>query len=245
MIAAYIRISSDEQKNGYGLDIQRDKIEKYCNLYDLGQPEFFVDDGETGSNMDRPALKRLLDRIEDFEQVVVYKSGRLSRSLKNLMILLEDKFEPNDVAFTSVTEPFDTSTANGKMFLQMLGSFSEFERNTITERTMSGKQSKAKEGGFCGGQVPYGYDNQDGDLLINSQEAAVVKRIFMYRNDFSFTLREIANTLNKQGAPTRRGGKWYPQTISYILKNPIYQGNMTFNADKQTVSAQRKDLAIA
>ena len=95
--------------------------------------------------MDREGLQRLLSDVEDGDigAVVVYKADRLSRSLKDLLTLLDNRLEPNGVRFVSVTEQFDTSTASGRLFLQMLGSFSEFERNVITERTTEGRRPSA------------------------------------------------------------------------------------------------------
>lgn len=233
--AGYIRVSTEEQAvNGYGVEVQREKIIQYCNLHDITNVELYIDEGYTGWSLERPALMRLLDDVRQgkIDKVIVYKSDRISRHLKDLLVLIEDVFEPNSVEFISVTENFDTGTAQGKLFLQMLGSFAEFERNLIKERTYAGKKQKAKqitENEIATGRVPTGYKKIGDTIVIDEQETQIVRLIFeMRRNGHS--LREIANYLNQI---TNR--KWYASTVRYILNNEKYLGKQIYKFKDETV----------
>lgn len=129
-----------------------------------------------------------------------------------------------NVAGRSVTEPIDTATTLGSMFFAVLASMAEEERRAITERTMAGKVEKASQGGSAGGAVPLGYQRDLlGGLAVHPVEAQVVSEIFE-RNRNGFSLREIVQHLNSEKVPTKRGGKWYPGTVAYILDNPKYRG---------------------
>lgn len=240
--AAYIRVSTEEQAvNGFGLDIQREKIEQYCKLHDYTNIEFYVDDGVSGWTMERPALKKLLADIENglVERVIVYKSDRVSRHLKDLLYLIEDVFEPHGVEFVSVTEQFDTSTPQGKLFLQMLGSFAEFERNVIKERTYAGKKAKAKQASkdeIATGRVAFGYKKDGEKIVVDKEEAWIVRKIFELRNAGK-SLREIANYLTET-----TNKKWYASSVNYILNNPKYAGKQTYRFKDEYV--EREFVAI-
>jgi DNA invertase Pin-like site-specific DNA recombinase len=243
-VAAYVRVSTREQSdNGHGIEVQKEKIRQWARLHDVDHIRLFEDRGESGGTTDRPGLAGLLDVVGEgaIETVVVYKADRLSRSLRDLLTLLDERFEPNGVSFVSVSEQFDTSTASGRLFLQMLGSFSEFERNVITERTREGRKEKAKGGGHACGEVPYGYrKGPEGEIEPDPDTAPTVRRIFRLRDEGA-TLREIADTLNAKGVPTKRGGQWHASTVSHILKNPKYRGRLvhTFDGERVEVEAER------
>ena len=243
-IAAYIRVSTTEQSNGYGLDTQRTKIQQWADLHDVETVDWYKDTA-SGGDTNRDGLQSMLERLGDceYDAVIVYKADRLSRSLKDLLTVIDDVLEPCGAAFVSVTEQFDTSTASGRLFLQMIGSFSEFERALITERLQEGRRSKAEDGGHAAGEIPFGYvKNADGELEL-SDHAETVRRIFRMRDDGD-TLRKIAETLNEDGVPTKKGGKWHASTVSYILKNDKYRGLMRHEIGGETVERNRPDLAL-
>ena len=243
-VAAYTRISTHGQESGHGLDAQREKVEQWCALNDVDDVTWYTDTA-SGGNTDRPGLTSLTDAVHGggVDAVVVYKSDRLSRSLKDLLNLIDDVLEPTGTAFVSVTEQFDTSTAHGRLFLQMIGSFSEFERTLITERMRDGRRQKAQNGGHASGEIPHGYEkNADGNLVL-SEHAEHVRRIFRMRANGE-TLRSIAETLNNDGVPTKRGGEWHASTVRYILHNDKYDGLMRHVIDGETITAPRSDLAL-
>jgi DNA invertase Pin-like site-specific DNA recombinase len=247
-VAAYTRVSTREQAEGSGLGTQRQKIRQWARLHDVENVELYEDAGASGGTTDREALHQLLEDVEngDIETVVVYKADRLSRSLRDLLTLLDNRLEPNGVRFVSVTEQFDTSTASGRLFLQMLGSFSEFERNVITERTTEGRRRKAEGGGHACGSVPFGYRKTDGgELEPDPDTAPIVRRIFRMRRRREMSLRAIAEELNAEGVPTQRGGDWHASTVRYILQNPKYDGRMQHTFDGETVEVDVDGLQVA
>jgi site-specific DNA recombinase len=148
--ASYIRVSTEEQaEKGTSIAHQRESIEGWLKVLGLSLLEHYIDDGYSGGNMTRPALQRLLRDAERglFQGVVVYKTDRLSRNIKDIVKIVLDVLDGHRLVFRSVTEPYDTSTPMGKMLFTMLGSFADFERATITERGPSvdgaGKRCKA------------------------------------------------------------------------------------------------------
>ena len=167
-------------------------------------------------------IKYILDKNNNIDSVVVYKSDRLHRSLKNLLITIEDIFIPNNISFISITEQFDTSNPQGMLFLQMLGSFAEFERKIINERTKSGRLAKGKNELYLGGRVPFGYTLIDNDrLTLNYSEADIIKEIFKLRTK-GVSIGKIALKYNMSKSK-----------IHYILNNKIYMGIYNYNGKKE------------
>lgn len=148
--------------------------------------------------------------------LLVWKFDRLARNL-GFAVLTVDLLQSMDIVLRSVTEPIDTATPMGKTLFSVLAGMAEQERLSIVERTLSGKKEKAARGGFIGGPAPLGYTaNKGGGLHVQPEEAETVRRIFSMRRQGA-TLQAIADVLNAEKVPTKRGGKWYPATVRYIL----------------------------
>lgn len=229
-VAFYTRISTDEDHQKYSLDAQKDRLEAFCKSQYGDDWDMFkvYRDSETGTHMNRPGLEEMLfDASQQaFNVLLVFKVDRLSRKVRELAMMV-DELTKLDVMLKSITEPFDTSTAAGKMMLQMLGVFAEFEHATIVERTRVGLERKAKTGSFVGGHVPYGYRlDDDKRLVIYEEEAFIVRKIFtMYalgREGASM----ICNKLNDAGLRNRNGRKWGRRVVLYMLRNPVYVGKI-------------------
>ena len=139
----------------------------------------YDDGGYSGGTLERPALSRLLADIEAgrIDVVVVYKIDRLSRSLMDFAKLVEI-FDRHDVTFVSVTQSFNTTTSMGRLTLNILLSFAQFEREVIGERIRDKFAASRARGMWMGGSVPLGYDVRDRKLVVNEEEAATVRRIF-------------------------------------------------------------------
>lgn len=191
--ALYIRVSTDAQyEEGYSVDAQKQKLEQYCKLKDITDYRFYIDGGWSGSNIERPEMKRMIDNIrsKQVSAVVVYKLDRLSRSQKDTVFLLEDVFIPNGCNFISLNENFDTTTPYGKAMIGILSVFAQLERENIRERTRMGMQERVKSGLWMGGgRVPFGYDYDPGkDILIPNEHAKDVKQIYeLYLQGYSTT----------------------------------------------------------
>jgi DNA invertase Pin-like site-specific DNA recombinase len=183
--AVYTRKSSESglEQDFNSLDAQREAGEAYIKSQKheswILNPKQYNDGGFSGGNMDRPALKQLLDdiRANKIDVVVVYKVDRLSRSLLDFAKLVAI-FDENDVTFVSVTQSFNTKDSMGRLTLNMLLSFAQFEREVTGERIRDKIAASRKKGIWMGGNPPLGYDIIDRKLVINNAEAETVKRIF-------------------------------------------------------------------
>src|SRR3989338_1174915 len=239
--AIYTRKSTSEglDQDFTSLDAQRESAENFIKSQRSEGwqilPSRYDDGGFTGANIDRPALKKLIDDIKDgqVDCVVVYKVDRLSRSLLDFVQLLEF-FEKNNVAFVSVTQAFNTNTSMGRLTLNILLSFAQFEREIISERTRDKMAAARKKGKWLGGRPALGYnlDKENHKIVINEPEAKIIREMFdLYIKERS--VLSVAKILNKKGYRTKsyiRKGKpsgnipFKATNIQLILRNMLYIG---------------------
>jgi site-specific DNA recombinase len=231
-VAIYVRRSTDDEHQPFSIEAQLTSLTSYVNSQPgwvlVGDP---YSDDASGASTDRPQLQRALNaaRAGRFDVLLVYRVDRFSRRLSDLLDLLTELDEAG-VAFASATEPFDTATAIGRMLVQLLGVFAEFERETIIDRVINGMTAKARKGKWPGGTRPYGYhvDSETQKLVIHDTEAPILREIVrLYVNERLGT-RGIADELNRRGIPNRTGRKWSGLTIGRILDNPAYVGDMVY-----------------
>lgn len=229
----YVRVSTDEQaNNGHGIEVQEQALRAFAVSQGYHLLDVVEDAGVSGAMMPakRPGFSRILEQAEvgAFSVLLVWKIDRLARSLVHAVTVTNQLNEDHGVVLRSVTEPIDTATPMGQTIFAMLAGMAQQERQVITERTLAGKKAKASKGGFAGGTAPYGYRaNGKGGLVVDEKEAVVVRQIFSAREGGK-TLQQIADLLNAQNAPTRRGGRWHPATVRYILDNPKYKGEIEY-----------------
>lgn len=219
----YCRISTLIQVDNTSLKDQEDKIRMYCKLHDIVVDKIFIDKAVSGKSTDRPEYYEMMKYVKenDIDMIVVYKNDRIHRSLYNLLAMIYE-LQEYEVALVSVTEMFDTSTPQGMLFLQMLGSFAEFERAVINERTRNGRIARLKENKFVGGKPALGYKiDKNGKFKIDEKEAEIVKDIFKLRSKGD----SLAKIGNKYG--------FSKQKIDYILKNKMYIGTFEYNGKKE------------
>ncbi len=243
-IGAYIRVSTERQVEGYSIDGQITQIEQFCqfNGYDL--VDIYADRGISGKSMNRPALQRMLQDAKNgkLDCVIVYKINRLARNTSDLLTIVEELHRRN-VEFFSLSERMEVKNSTGKLLLNILASFSEFERNTILENIYTGQHQRALEG-YYQGNLPLGYNNipdNKKDLMINQHEANIVKYIFeSYAKGHGY--RKIANALNHKGYVTKKGNPFSISAVTYILSNPFYIGKIQFAKYKDWNDKRRKGL---
>lgn len=229
-VAFYIRISTDEDHQKYSLPAQTERLEAYCTAHygDEWEKAGLYRDTESGTHMNRPGLVDLLADAEagKLDTLLVFRVDRLSRKVHELARMVEE-LTRHGVVLKSITEPFDTGNAAGKMMLQMLGVFAEFEHATIVERTKVGMEKKAREGKFVGHTVPYGYRlDESKQLVIHEEEALLIRKVFRMYADGREGADTITRNLNEAGHRRRSGRKWDRKVILSILKNPIYMGKI-------------------
>jgi len=224
-VAIYTRVSTEDQaKEGFSLDAQLDKLRSYCKAArDWAIGGEYIDDGYSGRNTKRPAYTKMMEELEEWGVLLVIKMDRIHRNSKNFMLMME-YLKKEEKEFVSMTESLDTSTAMGRFVMDIIQRIAQLESEQIGERVYIGMEQKAKtNGGVLGFNIPYGYDYVDGKLLVNEDEAKQVKNIFqMYLNGLS--MKKIADVLNSKSIPTKQNKTWGSQTVSMILKNPLYCG---------------------
>jgi site-specific DNA recombinase len=230
-VGVYVRRSTDDEHQPYSIDAQDARLAAYVGSQPgWRQAARFADDA-SGATTHRPGLQRALAaaRTGVIDVLLVYRVDRLTRSLRDLVTLLDD-LDHAGVAFRSATEPFDTATAMGRMLVQMLGMFAQFERDTIIDRVIAGMERKAAAGKWKGGRRPFGYqvDPATSTLVADASEAAVIRLVFHLYTGDRLGARSIASTLNERGHRTTTGGPWSAHQVARVLSNRTYLGELTF-----------------
>lgn len=243
-IGGYIRVSTEKQVMGYSIEGQITQIEQYCQFNGYELVDIYADRGISGKSMNRPELQRMLNDAKNgkLDCVMVYKTNRLARNTSDLLTIVEELHRQN-VEFFSLSERMEVKNSTGKLMLQILASFSEFERNTILENIYTGQRQRALEG-YYQGNLPLGYNNipdNKKELMINQHEANIVKYIFeSYAKGHGY--RKIANALNHKGYVTKKGNPFSISAVTYILSNPFYIGKIQFAKYKDWNDKRRKGL---
>lgn len=218
---AYVRVSTEDQAiNGVSLSAQEEKIKQYCNLYSMELIEVISDAGFSAKNLNRAGVKKIIALMEKkgIDAIVVAKLDRLTRSIRDLAFLVE-LANQKGIALVSVNEHIDTSTAAGRMILNMLGVISQWEREVIGERTSNALQFKKRTGKVFNKDPLYGYYNNGEYLSLDNEEQLVISLV-MKKNKEGESLNSIAKLLNNDGYPNRTGGrKWFPMQVKRIIKN--------------------------
>ena len=219
LTVAYCRVSTEEQAaEGFSIAGQADKLRVYAELHDLGEVTVISDPGLSGKNLERPGLQQVLHMVEEghVANVLTWRLDRLSRNLGDL-IMLADRFGQAGVALHSFTEKIDLSSATGRMFYNILGSFAQFYREQLAENARMGMQQAVRQGKWIN-RPKTGYDLIDGELVPN-EKAPIVRRIF--------TLRAEGKS---QGYIANDTGINY-STVLTILDSRIYLGEVLMNGE--------------
>jgi DNA invertase Pin-like site-specific DNA recombinase len=218
-IIGYCRVSTDKQADhGVSIEAQKAKIEAYCSLYGLELVDMIVDAGFSAKNTNRPGLQRTLEALKrkEADGMIVHKLDRLTRSVRDLANMV-DRYFTRGASLISVSEQIDTSTAAGRMVLNLITTVSQWEREAIGERTRTAMSHKKSRGEVVG-ELPFGYRlSRDG---IHIEEDPDEQRAILLVNQLKaegLSLRQIAARLNQDKVPSR-GQRWHPTTVVRILK---------------------------
>ena len=246
--AIYTRKSVEEglDQEFNSLDAQREAGEAYIASQKANGwvclPTRYDDGGYSGGNMKRPALQQLLADCEAglVDIIVVYKIDRLSRSICDFADLSK-KFDEWGTQFVAVTQEINTATSAGRMMLNILITFAQYEREVITERVRDKMSASRKKGKWVGGRVPMGYRVENKKLTIVEEEARIIQRIFQRFIEVQSPAL-IAQELNKDGIRTKQGRIWNRQHIYRILSNHTYVGKVNY---KNSICDGEQEAIIA
>lgn len=243
--AVYIRVSTQYQVDRASLPVQREELINYAKYaLNITDCVVFEDAGYSAKNTDRPDYQRMMARIRtgEFSHLLVWKIDRISRNLLDFAAMYAE-LKKLGVVFVSKNEQFDTSSAMGEAMLKIILVFAELERNMTSERVSAVMLSRASDGVWNGGKVPFGYayDKDSKQFSIIEDEAQVVLHIYdLYESVRSLT--SVAKSLNEKGVRSRTGKPWNPTTIRTMLTNPFYAGTYRYNyRDESNKSFTVKD----
>ncbi|CAN7356997.1 recombinase family protein [Paenibacillus sp. LjRoot56] len=232
-VISYIRVSTEDQaEKGNSLTEQQERLTAYCVAMGWPPPAFIIDDGYSAKNLNRPGITEMIKRVER-KEVDIILTSKLDRLCRNLLDLLQiiQTFSKYGCSYVSSSESFDTSTAVGRMTLQLLGTFAEFERERISERVHDNMVSIARNTDKALGKPCYGYDIIDGMYVINEDEAANVRYMFDMAEQGQGH-RMIAKHLNLKGVLTKQGKPWDQINVKRLMKTETIAGIRIFNKRK-------------
>ena len=234
VVDLYIRVSTTEQaEEGYSVGEQEARLRAYCSAMGFTVNAVHIDPGFSGATLDRPGINQVIKDVQGgyVKKVIVWKLDRLSRSQKDMLILLEDVFLENSCDFVSLMESFDTSTPFGRCVIGILAAFAQMERENIRLRTTMGRVAKIRKGHFSGSHAPIGYKFKEGcnELLVDPYTSIMahdVFKLFLKGMGLSAIGRYM---LDKYGTGQYDWGK--NTAIRRILSNPVYMGKVRLNGE--------------
>lgn len=244
---AYCRVSTDGQvgEDKFGIASQRDMIREYAAKNDFEIVDWFIDEGISGAESKRPALGRLLEgevTNPPVEAVIVAKADRLARDI-TLYYGFKAKLAELKLDIISVTEDWSAQDKLTGMILEnFLAMVAQIEKENIRVRMSGGRKQKAKRGGYAGGQAPMGYKAVNGKLVINEEEANVVRFIFDRKNR-GCTMLSTVSALNDAGLHTRNGKPFVISTVQSIWNNErTYRGEYKYGKDGEWVKGAHEPI---
>lgn len=235
----YIRVSSERQVQGFSLDGQKRELMEYAKAKGLEVAEIYVEEGKSGKSIEgRDEFQRMMSDVtkqdSDVGYILVFKLSRFGRNTRDILNSLNilNKYGIN---LLTKEEGIDSSNNMGGLMITILGTVAEMERENIITQTMLGREEKSRQGGWCGGFAPFGYDLQN-ERLVKNEYAYIVEMIFDKYVHENVGIKGIVDYLNKNGikktVPQNKQDfqftDWSTHTIKAILDNPVYTGYIVF-----------------
>jgi len=240
-LIGYQRVSTENQKDGFGLKIQESAIRKYAKDNNYNLIKIFSDEAVSGALKDRPALIELMGFAEQNKKMeltlVFLRLDRLARDLLLQENLISD-FQSKGLEVVSIDEPnLCEEDPTRKLFRQMKGMLAEYEKSMITLRMSAGRLKKVESGGgYAGGNVCYGFEVESGQYRQINEEVEVIRTIARLRRKPKLgkrlSFQRIAEQLNAKSIPSPMGCKWHPMTVRYIATNEFYRGIQKYSSVK-------------
>lgn len=235
----YTRVSTEMQVEGFSLEGQLNELISWCAYEKMEVVGIYEEKGKSGKSIEgRPKFQEMLSDIQEervkCDYICVYKLSRFGRNAADILNSLE-LIQSYGVNLLCKEDLIDSSQAQSKMMISILGSVSEMERENIIVQSMNGRREKAKQGGWNGGFAPFGYTLENGELQIIPEEAEIVRQIFTEFVHGGKGYTTIAKYLNLQGISKRKAknsnrefSDWASSAVKHILDNPLYCGKLTY-----------------
>ena len=226
-VAIYTRVSTHMQvEKGISLEAQKETLIKYCNDNNF-EYEVFEDKGISGKSIEkRRSLQNLLNRLKDFDIIIVWKLSRIGRNMRDILNMMYE-FDKSNVRFISYNENIDTSNSMSKMLMYVIGICAEIERDNTSENVKLAKRQEFENGKITAKKV-LGYDIVNKQLVINLKEAKIVKFIFETYNK-THNYYQTAKICNMKGFTGKKGQQFHASSIKTIIQNQIYCGFNNFH----------------
>ncbi len=220
-VVGYIRVSTEEQaREGISLDAQKTQIEGYAVAKGFELVSIIREAGKSAKNLNREGFQKIrrMAQAGDIDGVVIVKLDRAFRDAEDALHISKE-FDRKGVALHSINESLDTKSPMGKLFFTWIAGIAEMERNVISERTKTALAHKKARGERVG-EVPYGYDSQDGKLIPNESEQDTLKVIKALHKK-GYSLQAIANTMNAKGYQTKKRKPWAKHSVNHVLSQVV------------------------
>ena len=217
-LVGYVRVSSESQADNTSLAEQKKKIEAYCFAFGHELVGLFEEVGSGKEASDRPQFQKALDMVrDDADGIIAAKLDRLARNTRDVLELVDDVLQPANKALILLDLQVDTTTPQGYMILTVMSAVAKLERDIINERTQGGRRAKAESGGYAYGSPQFGLESVDGELVANESEQRAIEVIRRHRRSGK-SYGKVADYLNAQNIPTKRGKQWSAMQVMRICK---------------------------
>jgi site-specific DNA recombinase len=216
-LIAYIRVSTDAQRDNTSLAEQKIKIDAYCKAYGHKVVKYFQEVGSGKSTETRAKFQEALLALPKADGLIATKLDRIARNVRDVLVLVEDVLKPVNKDLVLLDINLDTTTPIGKFMLTSMAAVAALERDVIIERTQGGRRAKAAKGGYAYGAPPFGHQAVNKELALHEQEQQALELMRKHRRSGK-SFHAIARYMNEQGIPAKKGGVWYPSRVQEVLK---------------------------
>lgn len=228
-VVIYLRVSTEEQVDGYSLSAQERFCREFAEKRHWEVVGIYSDPGHSGKNDRRPGFQNMIADAGQhrFKAILFHKLDRFSRNIENALKYFKE-LSALDITIASVTEDFDFTTAQGRLFFRMMAVFAQWYLENLSAEVVKGKMEMARRG-VHNGRLPFGYvKNDDRKVVVVESEAVIIRQAFELYSTGNYTDQTIAEFFNQNGYKTRRGRSWSKDTITDFLKNEFFYGKIAY-----------------
>lgn len=227
-IVIYTRVSTPEQIEGYSLAAQESACREFAQRRGWNIVGIYTDPGHSGKNDKRPGFRKMIADSHEklYKVVLVHKLDRFSRNIDNTLKYFRI-LNSNDATIASVSETFDYTTPQGRLFFRMMAVFAQWYLENLSSEVVKSKVEMAKKG-IHNGRLPFGYTKLDGKVVLVDSEAEIIRHVFELYASNNYTDKEVAHLLKEKGFKTRRGRDWSKDTVREFLQNEFYYGKVAY-----------------